>query len=100
MASSSVLKANESPQSDHQWSSNIEKLANITDKERLLSIIYTLSNLENDIKYSSQRLILFEVGIIKLCSGTIEENHSGNIDDNEVENLKKICNEVFYDFYR
>jgi len=67
---------------------NIEKLANITDKERLLSIIYTLSNLENDMKYSSQRLILFEVGIIKLCSGQVVENHSGNVDNGEVEKLK------------
>jgi len=67
---------------------NIEKLANETTKERLLSIIYTLSNLENDMKYSSQRLILFQVGIIKLCSGQNEESHGENIDNSEVERLK------------
>ncbi len=52
---------------------NIEKLANEVTKEKLLQIVYTLSNLENDMKYSSQRLILFQVGIIKLCSGQTEE---------------------------
>lgn len=52
---------------------NIEKLANEVTKEKLLQIVYTLSNLENDMKYSSQRLILFQVGTIKLCSGQTEE---------------------------
>jgi len=69
---------------------NIEKLANEVTKERLLQIIYTLSNLENDMKYSSQRLILFEVGIIKLCSGQIGEvgNEAANVDSGEIERLK------------
>ncbi len=69
---------------------NIEKLANEVTKERLLQIIYTLSNLENDMKYSSQRLILFEVGIIKLCSGQIGEvgNEASNVDSGEIEKLK------------
>ena len=35
--------------------------------ERLLKIIYKLSELENSIKWSSQRNIVFQVGIIKLC---------------------------------
>ena len=54
-------------------------------------MVYTLSNLENDMKYSSQRLILFEVGIIKLCSGQIEKvgNEASNVDSGEIEKLKK-----------
>ncbi len=69
---------------------NIEKLANEVTKEKLLQIIYTLSNLENDIKYSSQRLILFQVGIIKLCSGQTNEseNIKANVDNSEIEKLK------------
>lgn len=69
---------------------NIEKLANEVTKEKLLQIVYTLSNLENDIKYSSQRLVLFQVGIIKLCSGSIgeAENTTSNIDSGEIEKLK------------
>lgn len=69
---------------------NIEKLANEVTKEKLLQMVYTLSNLENDMKYSSQRLILFQVGIIKLCSGQIGEigNTTSNVDSGEIEKLK------------
>ena len=69
---------------------NIEKLANEVTKEKLLQMVYTLSNLENDMKYSSQRLILFEVGIIKLCSGQIAKtgNETSNVDSGEIEKLK------------
>lgn len=71
---------------------NIEELSNKVSKEELLNIIYELSNLENDMKYSSQRSILFDVGIIKLCSGQIENkiipNTNISIDNNEINNLK------------
>lgn len=67
---------------------NIEELSNKFSKEELLKIIYTLSNLENEIKYSSQRLILFQVGIIKLCSGEIEKQNNTSINSNELINLQ------------
>ena len=71
----------------------IEKLAEKMSKEQLLSIVYELSNLENDMKFSSQRLILFQVGIIKLCSGEISAKSSsqasgGNTDSGELQALK------------
>lgn len=46
------------------------------ETERMLKIIYKLSELENDIKWSSQRNIVFQVGILNLCrkeSMTLEE---------------------------
>ena len=46
----------------------INKLANKISKERLLQIIYDLSNLQNDIKWSSQKGLMFQVEIIKLCN--------------------------------
>ncbi len=46
----------------------IEQLSSKTNSERLLNIIYSLSELENDIKWSSQKNIVFQVGILKLCS--------------------------------
>ncbi len=46
----------------------IKKLADKANKERLLKIIYSLSELENEIKWSSQKNIVFQVGILKLCS--------------------------------
>ena len=45
----------------------IKKLADITEENRLLNIIYQLSDLENDIKWSSQKTIMFQTGIIKAC---------------------------------
>jgi len=45
----------------------INNIANKISKERLLQIIYSLAELENDIKWSSQKTVLFEVAIIKLC---------------------------------
>lgn len=51
----------------------IKKLADVVTKERLLYIITDLSKLENDMKWSSQKSILFQVEIIKLCSENIIE---------------------------
>ena len=43
------------------------ELTKDVNTERLLKIIYKLSELENSIKWSSQRNIVFQVGILKLC---------------------------------
>ena len=59
----------------------IKELAEKVSKERLLYIITDLSKLENDMKWSSQKSILFQVEIIKLCSEDILET--------PVENVKK-----------
>ena len=56
----------------------ITELAEKVDKERLLNIVFELSKLENDLRYSSQKNIVFQVGILKLCS-----------DDEEVVTVKK-----------
>ena len=63
-------------------------MPNEISKEKLLSIIYELSNLENDLRYSSQKLLLFQVEIIKICSGeiNIKKGQDGvNTNDNRVE---------------
>lgn len=74
---------------------NIKKLAEVTSKERLISIIYELSNLANEIKWSSQKLIMFQVCIIKLCNNQESNNNimpqSGNASETnskEIEDLK------------
>ena len=51
----------------------IETLANKVDKERLMSLIYQLSEIDNNIKWSTQKTIMFQAGIIKLCC-----NHTNN----------------------
>ncbi len=45
----------------------ISQIAGNTSKEELINIIYKLSELENKMKISSQKTIIFETEIIKLC---------------------------------
>ena len=52
----------------------IEELSRETSQERIIEIIYSLSELENTIKWSTQKNILLETGIIKLCT---KQNSSG-----------------------
>ena len=63
----------------------MEELAKIVSKERLLKLIYFLSNLENDMKWSDQRSILFQVGLMKACSN--QENEG-------IEELEKRVNKI------
>ena len=44
------------------------ELAEKTNKDSLLDIIYALSKLENDLKWSTQKNVVFQVEILKLCS--------------------------------
>ena len=46
----------------------IQELTKDVSKDRLLQIIYSLSDLENELKWSSQKNIIFQVGIMRLCS--------------------------------
>ena len=55
----------------------IKSLADITEEERLLEIIYQLSDLENDLKWSSQKTIMFQTGIIKACRKDSISNFAG-----------------------
>ena len=63
----------------------ISKRAEDISKERLLSIIYDLSELENNLKWSTQKLIMFQTGIIKLC---VEKK------DTNMDNIVKRIDEV------
>ena len=58
---------------------DIKELSEKVTKERLLYMITDLSKLENDMKWSSQRSILFQVEIIKLCSEDIIEQPVQNV---------------------
>ena len=65
---------------------NIKSLSDKVTKERLVNLIYELSNLENDMKWSTQKTIMFQAGIIKLCSK--EVGIGGDVE----ERLEKIEN--------
>ena len=67
----------------------IEELANKVEKGRLLNIIYELSNLTNDMKVSTQKTILFQVGIIKLCSNQVSNNMENTVDNTQISELTR-----------
>ena len=46
----------------------IKEISDKTSKDRLLKMIYDLSELANDLKMTTQKTIMLEVGIMKLCS--------------------------------
>ncbi len=75
----------------------IKELSDMVTKERLINIIYDLSTLQNDMKWSSQKLIMFQVGIIKLCTGSEQVKNTVTsentqavvpaVDNKQIENL-------------
>ena len=73
----------------------IQELAEKSSTERLLNMIYELSTLENDLKWSSQKILLFQVGIIKLGTPNMQESSNTrtlieqNHDDKQIEILNR-----------
>ena len=45
----------------------IKRLSDLTDKDRLVDIIYDLSETANEIKWSQEKNIMMQVAVIKLC---------------------------------
>lgn len=58
----------------------IEEISNNVSKERLINLIYSLSEIENNIKWSTQKNIMLQTGIIKLCA---------KIDNDGIQELKQ-----------
>ncbi len=63
---------------------NIKDLAEKTTKDKLVNLIYQLSELETEVKMSTQKTIVFQAGIIKLC------NKQAEISQNIEERVQKI----------
>ena len=57
----------------------IKELAQKASKEKLIDMVYQLSELENNIKWSTQKTIMFQAGIIKLCSN--RGGGTGNLEE-------------------
>ncbi len=64
---------------------DIRILADNVTKDRLVNLVYELSNLENNIKWSTQKTIMFQAGIIKLCS---KEIGSGSNIEERIEKIE------------
>ncbi|MBR3133680.1 MAG: DNA polymerase III subunit gamma/tau [Clostridia bacterium] len=66
----------------------IEELSNKFSKEGLFEMIYSLSELENNIKWSTQKNIMFQTGILKLMN----KNTSEDLEDRVLKLEEKINN--------
>ena len=64
----------------------IEVLSNKVEKQKLVDLVYKLSELESDIKWSTQKTIVFQAGIIKLCNKDAE--NTSNLEE-RVEKIEK-----------
>lgn len=70
----------------------ISKLSESTSKEALLKIIFDLSELENNLKWSTQKSIIMQVGIMKLCSREQVNDKEELIQ--KINKLEKQINEI------
>ncbi len=69
---------------------DIKVLSNELTKQRAINLIYDLSKIEENMKWSSQRIIIFQAGIIKLCNNI--ENLENSNNDNNNQLLSRIEN--------
>ena len=74
----------------------MKQLVNRTSKERLLNLITDLSTLQNNMKWASDREVIFEAGLIKIAlqgetsnNKTITKIESNNTFSQEVEKPKQ-----------
>ena len=83
----------------------IEELSNKVSKEKLLHLIYELSELASIIKWSSQKTLVFQAGLIKTCAEpvrNVEVAPSGvpQIENNERAKQNSNANNVGATFGR
>ena len=77
----------------------IDILSNKVDKYYLLKLIYNLSELANSIKWSTQKNIIFETGIIKECIEMTDEyidnnNHITNEKSDKLNVKKQVTKQI------
>ncbi len=64
----------------------IDDISKKIEKERLIKLIYEFSNLDGEMKKSTQKTIMFQAGIIKLCN---KENVDNTSLENRISNIEK-----------
>ncbi len=64
----------------------IEEISKNVSKQRLLNMIYSLSELASDLKMTTQKTIMLEVGVMKLCLIGEEKNESNIFKKYEINN--------------
>ena len=53
----------------------IKEISELVEKDRLINLVYAFSELENEMKFSTQKTIIFQAGIIKLCSKLVSSDN-------------------------
>lgn len=66
---------------------DLKALSSNISKERLLNLIYNFSELANSMKWSSQKIIIFQTGIIKNCN--LENSSDLESRVSKIENMLK-----------
>ncbi|MBO6233056.1 MAG: DNA polymerase III subunit gamma/tau [Clostridia bacterium] len=64
----------------------IDELSKKAEKQRLINLVYELSNLEMEMKKSTQKIIMFQAGIINLCNK--EQQVSNNLEE-RIDKIEK-----------
>ena len=73
----------------------VKEISETVKKERLINLVYAFSELENEMKFSTQKSIVFQAGIIKLCSKLVVSNHNRDLsasNDQLEQRIEKIEN--------
>ncbi len=70
----------------------LEDISKIVEKERLINLVYELSELENEMKFSTQKNIIFQAGIIKLCSELSTNREESNDLEKRVKKIENYLN--------
>ena len=70
----------------------IKILSEKTTKEELIQLISNLSEIENSLKMSTQKLIIFQAGIIKLCNKQDIHKSEKSVDNTNGNNQLNINN--------
>ena len=66
----------------------LKEEAKMVDAEVLMRQIQVLSELSNDIKYASQKRVLIEIALIKLCKPQMQSDVTSIV--NRIDNLEKM----------
>ena len=69
---------------------DIKILSEKISKEELINLICNLSELENSLKMTTQKLIIFQTGIIKLCNRINLHKSEKNVDNSSENNSYNI----------
>lgn len=73
----------------------IDEISKKCEKENLLNMIYSLSELANNLKISTQKTIMLEVGIMKLCN-IVKGDFINPIEQKNIEKNPVIMKKIEY----